>query len=470
MTGPERDPERLPPELREGSIFDGKYRVECVLGMGGMGVVLLVHDLALQRDVAIKMLLPEHLTDEEFVARFLREARAAALIHGEHVCRVLEVSQSQSGLPYMVLEWLVGRNLDEVCREEGPLEPGRAVDYVLQACEAVAQAHARGIVHRDIKPANLFLTHREDGAALVKVLDFGISKMSEWPTKEGKPLTKTGVMLGTPNYMAPEQMRSSREVDSRADIWSFGAVLFKLMVGHAPFLAASVGELFSSVLHDPPPLASALRPDVPSGLDQAIRRCLQKEPANRFQTLEDFALAITPFASSADDGAMSAGRIKAFSVRASGSNDGEIVEPTTVDPPMSGPFLDAAETSAPRILAPHIAADSRPRFAVVAAMIMLVVVGAILVAGWTYLSIAPPAAFAAEPSARSATSATSAPASSTNGAANVPEPTSSAAASSAPERALPQAPPSSTAAKPLSPSRPPTQPRKNPTTTSDRHG
>jgi serine/threonine protein kinase len=340
MRASEQDAQRVPEELRAGCIFDGKYEVECVLGMGGMGVVLLARDVVLSRHVALKVLLPDRVKEERHVARFLREGRAAALISGEHVCRVLEVSRSRSGLPYMVLEWLVGRNLDEICDEEGPIDPHLAVDYVLQASEAVAQAHARGIVHRDIKPANLFLTQTPDGAPLVKVLDFGISKVTEKTDEEVSALTKTGVLIGSPRYMAPEQMKNPSAVDARADIWGFGAVLFKLVIGRPPFLAASVAELFASVIHDPAPRASALREDVPLGLDEAIRRCLEKDPANRFQTLDGLAEAIAPFASRAEDGALSAGRIKAIHDRGSITDErpAGMDERTTVDPP---PALEA---------------------------------------------------------------------------------------------------------------------------------
>src|SRR6202142_723116 len=192
----------------EGEILDGKYRVERVLGVGGMGVVVAATHVQLQTRVALKFLLPEVLGHPQVVQRFSREARAAVQIQSEHVARVTDVGTLPTGSPYMVMEYLEGEDLSETVAKGGAIPVARAVSYVLQACEAIAEAHALGIVHRDLKPANLFVIRSKDGAYSVKVLDFGISK-STAPGRAGSDMTRTSAMMGSPLYMSPEQLRSS---------------------------------------------------------------------------------------------------------------------------------------------------------------------------------------------------------------------------------------------------------------------
>jgi serine/threonine protein kinase len=275
--------------VQPGDILLGKYRVEHVLGQGGMGVVVAATHLDLAELFAIKFLLPEALESDQAVERFLREARAAARLKGEHVAKVHDVGRLESGAPYMVMEHLEGMDLDKVGRAHGPLPVEEAVLYVLQACDAVAEAHARGIVHRDLKPANLFLTQRHDGTACVKVLDFGISKQR---TQDSLELTTTGMVLGSPLYMSPEQMIRSKEVDLRSDIWSMGVVLYKLLTGHAPFQAETLTELVGRVLQDTPMRPSQLRPDLSRALDAIVLRCLKKRPEQRFATMDALAAAL----------------------------------------------------------------------------------------------------------------------------------------------------------------------------------
>src|SRR5262245_30625239 len=219
--------------VQAGEIIARKYRIERVLGAGGMGVVVVARHIHLDGLVAIKLLRAEVGKDEKVVERFMREARMAAKIKSEHVARVSDVDILDSGEPYIVMEYLRGRDLASFAAASGPLDVEEAVDYVLQACDAIAEAHARGIVHRDLKPANLFLSQRPNGSLCVKVLDFGISKLSE-QARVQQDVTSTSTVLGSPMYMSPEQMRSSREVDGRTDIWSLGVTLYQLVTGELP--------------------------------------------------------------------------------------------------------------------------------------------------------------------------------------------------------------------------------------------
>ncbi|AUX41844.1 protein kinase [Sorangium cellulosum] len=283
--------------VAEGQVLSGKYRVERILGQGGMGVVLAAMHEHLHQRVAIKLLHPG--ASAELVERFEREARAAVRLKSEHVARVLDVGTLETGAPFMVMEYLEGSDLQQTLRDRGPLEVEEAVGYVLEACEAIAEAHAAGIIHRDLKPANLFLTRGADGSDMVKVLDFGISKALADPSAAGgEPalgLTRTAMVLGSPLYMAPEQMRSARSVDARADIWSIGAVLYQLLTCRVPFEATSLSELILMINGDPPPPPSTHRPDLPPGLEAAILRCLEKDTAKRFRSVAELASAIVDF-------------------------------------------------------------------------------------------------------------------------------------------------------------------------------
>ncbi|WP_437282015.1 protein kinase [Sorangium sp. So ce375] len=272
--------------VRPGDFLLGRYRVEQVIGQGGMGVVAAVRHLELGELFAIKFLLPQALTNAEAVERFLREARAAARLKGEHVAKVYDVGRLETGAPYMVLEYLDGADLKAVVRSAGPLRWEDAVLYLLQAADAIAEAHALGIVHRDIKPANLFLIRRPNGAPCVKVLDFGISKQI---APDNVDLTRTGTMLGSPLYMSPEQMMRRKDVDLRSDIWALGVVLYELVTGRVPFPAETLTEVVGRVLQEEPPLPSQLRPGLPLELDRIVERCLQKRPELRFQHVEELA-------------------------------------------------------------------------------------------------------------------------------------------------------------------------------------
>ncbi len=281
-----------------GETVAGKYVVDGVCGRGGLAVVLSAVHPGLGQRVAIKMLLPEWANDLDVVERFLREGRAATQIGSQHVVRVFDVGTLESGAPYLVLEYLEGHNLDDVVAMWGPLQISTAIDWVLQACEAISEAHALGIVHRDLKPANLFLTRQADGSACIKVIDFGLSKLDASFMPEGSAkLTRPNDVMGSPHYMAPEQLRAMQDADARTDLWALGTVLFELVAGVTPFQGESMAELCAAVLTRPPAQLSSLRAGVPPEVEAAVHRCLSKDPKERFSSAAEFARALAPFGS-----------------------------------------------------------------------------------------------------------------------------------------------------------------------------
>jgi serine/threonine-protein kinase len=271
-----------------GEIFVDKYRVDAILGHGGMGIVALCTHLALNEQVAIKMLRRDVLDDADAVERFMREAQAAVKLKSEYVARVSDVGRSRNNVPYMVMEYLEGHDLGDLLDERGNLGLPWAIELTLQACEALAEAHSLGIVHRDVKPTNLFVTWRPDGSPLIKVLDFGISKAL---TGNAMALTQTQSLLGTPAYMSPEQMRSARNVDVRTDIWSLGTVLYEMLEGRRPFEAESFSEMCVKVAVDPP----GAMINTPLALQQVVLRCLEKAPEQRYPSMADLAGDLVPF-------------------------------------------------------------------------------------------------------------------------------------------------------------------------------
>jgi cytochrome c peroxidase len=281
--------------VKEGDLLAGKYRVERVLGIGGMGIVVAARHEQLDQRVAIKFVRDEALGNEDAVARFLREARAAVKLRSEHAAKVLDVGTLESGAPYMVMEYLEGSDLAGVLSEQGPLPVEVAAEYIAQACEAVAEAHAAGIVHRDLKPQNLFLTRTVGGGASVKVLDFGVSKTLA-NSSGGGSLTQTRSMLGSPLYMSPEQMRSSRDVDARSDVWALGVVLFQLLTNRWPYEAETMPELVLKVVTEAPQSLADLRDDIPQAMIDVVERCLKKEPSERYANAAELGLALEPLA------------------------------------------------------------------------------------------------------------------------------------------------------------------------------
>jgi serine/threonine protein kinase len=315
-----------------GDVFAGKYQIDRVLGRGGMGVVFAARHLQLEENVALKVLLPS-LAGDAFTERFMREGRAAARIRGEHVTRVLDVGKDDRGVPYLVMEFLEGEDLASLLQRHGPLPMPMVVDCVVQVCEALAEAHGLGIVHRDLKPANLFLTTRPDGSYAVKVLDFGISKMTSGPGREA--LTQTSSALGSPLYMSPEQLRSAKHVDARTDIWALGIAMYELLTGTPPFIAQSVPELIVKILEEPTPSLRSLRGDIPEPLSAVAMRALSKRLEDRWSNVAEMATALAPFAS--PHGVVSVDRVVRIHSRSGVSRREIMSPPSSGQLPVTGP-------------------------------------------------------------------------------------------------------------------------------------
>ncbi len=287
--------------MEPGTVLFGKYRVDEVIGTGGMGSVVRASHLYLQQPVAIKILLPEMAGSAETVSRFLREAQATVRLRSEHTARVMDVGTMPDGAPYMVMEYLDGNDLNQILRHHGPQAAPIVCDLMLQACEGMAEAHSLGIIHRDIKPSNFFVTRRPDGSMLLKVLDFGISKTPVNLTD----LTNVDTVIGTPSYMSPEQMKSGRAADARSDIWSMGIVMYQLLAGRPPFSGESYAELVLKVTGDPP---APMHVPLPPGLGEVMLRCLEKDPRNRQQTVAELARMLAPYATDPVQAAQCAAR------------------------------------------------------------------------------------------------------------------------------------------------------------------
>ena len=271
-----------------GDTLGGKYRIIGRIGEGGMGVVFEAVHVRIQQRVAIKMLSPDVVDVPDVVSRFDREARAAGKLRNDNTVRVLDVDTA-NGLPFMVMELLDGIDLGQLLEKNGALPIATAVDYVLQACAAMTEAHAAGVVHRDLKPSNLFLTT----SGKIKVLDFGISKLEN----DGEVrVTATQTVVGTPLYMSPEQVRSAKRVDARTDIWSLGIILYELVAGRTPFEGSMTAAAAAICIDAPPPL-SQFRAEVPADLERAILTALDKDPTKRYASAQSLADAIAPFGS-----------------------------------------------------------------------------------------------------------------------------------------------------------------------------
>jgi serine/threonine protein kinase len=358
--------------MEPGTVLADKYRVGHVLGRGGMGMVAFADHLQLMQPVAIKFLHPLIGHDADAIARLLREAQATARLRSEHVARVLDVGALPGGTPFIVMEHLEGQDVATLLRA-GPLAAATAVDMVLQVCEGLAEAHALGIVHRDLKPSNLFVTRRRDGTPLVKILDFGISKttveqdalaavaapavsagdaVDTQRSGDGAPATavvvplacapqaaidpactRTEAVMGTPAYMSPEHMRSSKHVDARTDQWSLGVVLYELLGGRRPFHGDTRGALRAQIAAAaPPPLTGS----VPPGLARVVARCLEKAPADRFADVAALAESLAPFSATPPQALMAARRMaRILGTRADGTGTfvaGEVPPPARPTP------------------------------------------------------------------------------------------------------------------------------------------
>jgi serine/threonine protein kinase len=286
--------------VRPGDVLAGKYRVERVLGAGAMGVVVSAQHVELGELRAVKLLRGSLLSEPVLVERFLREARAVVRLKSEHVAHVYDVGRQESGAPFIVLEHLEGADLAKKLQREGPMPLDELAGVLLQVCEALSEAHSLGIVHRDLKPANLFLAEGRGGRT-VKVLDFGISKLvADESSEGGHELTDTSVIVGSPSFMAPEQVRSSRTVDHRADIWSLGVIFYQLATGELPFRAPEKLELLLKIIQDVPRPPSELRGDLPPEVDRIVLRCLEKRPDRRYASVGELAADLAPLTTSAE--------------------------------------------------------------------------------------------------------------------------------------------------------------------------
>jgi eukaryotic-like serine/threonine-protein kinase len=283
--------------VQPGQILAGKFEVERVLGQGGMGIVVAARHTQLGQRVALKFLLPVACEVPGAVARFLREGKAAASITSEHVARVMDTGVLENAAPYLVMEYLEGSDLGAVVEQRGRIRADEAIEYVLQACEAIVEAHELGIVHRDLKPANLFLSRRADGSPLVKVLDFGISKVAGGGSRS--QLTSASVLMGSPRYMSPEQMLSAKDVDVRTDVWALGVILYELVTGRPVWHADTMQGLCALIATTPAPSLRDALPTAPVALEEAVARCLVKSREGRLASVADLALALEPIAPAA---------------------------------------------------------------------------------------------------------------------------------------------------------------------------
>jgi serine/threonine protein kinase len=357
-----------PCPVRPGDLVRGKYRIEGTLGAGGMGVVVAARQIDLDRRVALKFLHPRLLERPGLVTRFSREAKAAAKLESEHVARVLDVGALDTDIlegdalegriPYIVMEYLEGCDLASLLARRGPLPPEEAVGHLLEACEAVAEAHSLGIIHRDLKPGNLFLANRTSGPPIVKVLDFGLSKFAE--PGEGV-VTSDSSILGSPLYMSPEQLMSASTVDARTDIWSLGVVLYELLAANSPFSYERMAGLVAAILQKPSVPIDHWRRDIPPGLGGAIARCLEKDPADRYPSVAYMATALAPYGPPTSG--RSIDRINHLLRTKTTAEDATVAtppmpfartEPSAVEPPTASPSPTAptASDAPPRRAAP----------------------------------------------------------------------------------------------------------------------
>ncbi|MCG8421775.1 MAG: protein kinase [Proteobacteria bacterium] len=283
--------------VHPGVVLAGNYQVEQLLGEGGMGLVVAARRVTDDKLVALKCMLPQALAFPQALQRFMREGKVLARFAGENLIRLVDHGMLGNGAPYFAMEYVDGIDLSKLVRQYGALSVRNAVEFVLQACIGVAEAHRCGIVHRDLKPSNLLLTQRDDGSPLIKVLDFGLSKILAEEGNEPSPSqTQTTGTMGTPAFMSPEQARSAKHVDERADVWSLGGILYYLLTAGLPFPAQATAEAFAKLLYEEPVPVRDAAPWVKPELEAVILRCLQKDVAKRQQSVDALVSDLEPFA------------------------------------------------------------------------------------------------------------------------------------------------------------------------------
>lgn len=333
---------------RENTLVARRFRIGRLIGSGGMSAVFRGRDERLGREVAFKILNPELALSRQVVARFVNEARTLARLDCPHIVRVFDAGVTKEAhgapLPYMVLELLHGEDLRAQC-DRGPVEdPAVAVDWILQACEGLAAAHAEGVVHRDLKPDNLFIAAQPDGTEIVKVIDFGIARSVTRPSA----LTAVGGSVGSPGYMSPEQLRDASAADERSDIWSLGVVLYELLAGVPPFDGQSMITLCTQILAGQPLRLARHRPSLPRGLAQVVHRCLALDPEQRYADIGELAEALAPFCPGSEEA------VRRIQRRLAARTSGELLVP-------SG-SIDAQAPTEPAFASQEIAlALSRPK-------------------------------------------------------------------------------------------------------------
>jgi eukaryotic-like serine/threonine-protein kinase len=389
--------------LSTGEIIDGKYRVVRLIGEGGMGAVYEAENTRIHRKVAIKVLHAGVAETAEVVQRFEREAQAAGRIGSEHIVEVLDLGTLVSGDRYMVMEFMDGDSLGGRIKTRGRLSPAELYPIVHQLLAALDAAHTAGIIHRDLKPDNVYLLRSRGGQAdFVKLLDFGISKFNQLSGDSGFSMTRTGAVMGTPYYMAPEQAKGAKNADHRVDLYAAGVILYEAVTGEVPFKADTFNELlFKIVLEEPRPVQQ-LVPQIDPGFAAIINKAMAREPGARFQTAKEFQLALEHWANNA-------GPELAHALRAPAAGRGSIADGTGqfARQPEASPVLNTA-TSGTWANASGVNAQSSARskpsnaglFVVLGVVTLVVIGGGVL--GVRALSKAPataPAAAAAAPNA-----------------------------------------------------------------------
>ncbi len=284
------------PEFEIGAVLDGRFEVLRLIGRGAMGIVLEAKHLGLRQRVALKVLRPDAAASPGVAARFVREAHAAARLKSEHVVRIMDVGKLASGLPYIVMEHLQGADLARRLLEKHRLGLDEVTDYLFQTLEALAEAHRAGVIHRDLKPANLFVARLPGHTHCIKVLDFGISKLSTLGVTTETEITAASTLLGSPLYMSPEQLEDARAVEPASDIWSLGVIAYELLSGTLPFQADTLAELLDVMRKGERARLTDLCPGVPPEYAHVIERCLEADPQRRFASAKALTVALAPWA------------------------------------------------------------------------------------------------------------------------------------------------------------------------------